>query len=463
MSRKSGGSIDQAVRNLAKWVQSDPYWSEMLDGVFYEHTSIAAEALEVPQEEVVELLDSELGTELFGAAFEDLLGKRYEVDPDNAVDAYLKRRGWRETPPGRRYLHGLRDATLSVYEVVAVEPGRWIDVQDLFLGGDPVRVSEVSMSRQVVQWDRFAARVLTVAEGHVFSGVVFPLDPKAANRLVEMLEKIGREAADDPGTQVLEPDDLKRQVLRASAPLMTSVWILMSMGSLRQPPPEMVNFDDEPVRFCDVRFPITGDASDEIAERMQNLAGWEPGGNEGEWVWKASGQTEERSAGIDGLRAEGLGGTSTYGFLRIGDGTLILSTNSLERAERGKSELGKALAGLVGTGLTEVRSVEQMLAENPLEEIGGDADEAPEIPPEVEARVVHQVLDRHYRRWPDEPIPALGGITPRQAAADPESRSQLIELLKELERSEERLSRQKGIPAYDFGWLWTELGVGRGS
>ena len=36
-----------------------------------------------------------------------------------------------------------------------------------------------------------------------------------------------------------------------------------------------------------------------------------------------------------------------------------------------------------------------------------------------------------YTKFPDEEVPALNGLTPRQAAADPESRPLLLELMKE--------------------------------
>jgi len=67
-------------------------------------------------------------------------------------------------------------------------------------------------------------------------------------------------------------------------------------------------------------------------------------------------------------------------------------------------------------------------------------------------------MDRHYREWIDEKIPALGDRTPRHAAKLKTIRPRLIELLKEMESDEERGVRE-GEPPYDFGWLWKELGI----
>jgi len=63
------------------------------------------------------------------------------------------------------------------------------------------------------------------------------------------------------------------------------------------------------------------------------------------------------------------------------------------------------------------------------------------LPPEV----LEQLQDRFERRWCEEHVPALGGLTPRQAAADPSRREALERLLAELERA------NRGRPADTIG------------
>jgi SEC-C motif len=53
------------------------------------------------------------------------------------------------------------------------------------------------------------------------------------------------------------------------------------------------------------------------------------------------------------------------------------------------------------------------------------------LPPEA----LEQLQDRFERRWCDERVPALAGLTPRQAAADPSRREALERLLREFERA----------------------------
>ena len=51
------------------------------------------------------------------------------------------------------------------------------------------------------------------------------------------------------------------------------------------------------------------------------------------------------------------------------------------------------------------------------------------LSPEEERAVVVHIQEQMERRWLDEPVPALGHLTPRQAAADPTRREQLERLL----------------------------------
>jgi SEC-C motif len=63
---------------------------------------------------------------------------------------------------------------------------------------------------------------------------------------------------------------------------------------------------------------------------------------------------------------------------------------------------------------------------------------------------------RHLESWLDTPIPALSGMTPREAASKPRKRKDLILLLKEVENHESRAPREQQI---DVSVLWTELGL----
>ncbi len=92
-----------------------------------------------------------------------------------------------------------------------------------------------------------------------------------------------------------------------------------------------------------------------------------------------------------------------------------------------------------------------------LDEVAG-ADQAT-----VMARLNAMVASQAQARWLDENIPALGGLKPRQAAADPTRREQLERLLAEFDRNDERLRGLDpdggGFITFDTAFLRRELGL----
>ena len=116
-------SIDRAIGNLLKWaargewdaLQSELYaahFEPVVDGV-----DLSDDALAVLPDDVARMLSMFIIEDFFTTEFGEH-GER------NVIDDYLKRRGWRESVPGRRYLEALRNSTVSLYEVVDVVPGR---------------------------------------------------------------------------------------------------------------------------------------------------------------------------------------------------------------------------------------------------------------------------------------------------------------------------------------------------
>ena len=89
----------------------------------------------------------------------------------------------------------------------------------------------------------------------------------------------------------------------------------------------------------------------------------------------------------------------------------------------------------------------------------GDVDEATLL-----ARLTTEMSRQMQTRWLDESVPAIGGLTPRKAAADPTRREQLERLLAEFDRLDERMREADtdgmGRPmAFDTAELRRELGL----
>ena len=206
----------------------------------------------------------------------------------------------------------------------------------------------------------------------------------------------------------------------------------------------MRNTDDEAVLFCEVRFPLTGDET-RVAAVLDGVEAFErEEDGEPRWRWLAPGSPTQRAARHRGERPAADTSQSDIGTTLIGDamirkGTLVLSVNSRERADRGHELLAPRLGDLVGPALiahqTPGRTLEEQSAQVPDE---------PEIPPEEVVQVMHSCLDDQYRRTLDDPLLMLDGKTPGEAAATPRDRARVIDWLKALENTEHRRAAEQG-------------------
>jgi hypothetical protein len=152
---------DQAIGHLIKWSEKDE-WAPYRRQVFAEHFELIMERFDISEQEIVDLLDEAFDM-VCGFVLEDFFTARFGEEGElNVVDDYLKRRGWREKVPAKRYLEALRDSVATLYEVVDLDPGHGMTVRDVVLGGDPVSVEEKLGSQSAARWDRIAGRIVTV-------------------------------------------------------------------------------------------------------------------------------------------------------------------------------------------------------------------------------------------------------------------------------------------------------------
>lgn len=353
---------------------------------------------------------------------------RLESGP-TLIELLLEREARRLRPGEARYLSRARLAHLRPYEIVRVRPDEGLDLLDLW-ARKPIRVHERLGTRQLVQWDVLAARVMLGAEGlPVLDGAPYLYPARARDPILKDLRSAHRTFRREvPG------DDL--DFLKRFGSFFFLWWIAYTIVPSR---PEIRTAEGDELVFTKVVFDVRD------AEGLGRALAGHPDldrQDDGSYAWFEPGGTPEFRRGLgafvlDGRRA-------------------VLETTSRARAERGRALLESLAGAAVRYRATSLESVEQAMARRP----SRPAREADEIPPEVAAQVVHGFYERHYRGWVDTPLPALRGKTPREAAGSKTGRPKVVALLKDLESHAAR-DRLAGRPAYDFGWMWAELGLDR--
>jgi hypothetical protein len=137
------------------------------------------------------------------------------------------------------------------------------------------------------------------------------------------------------------------------------------------------------------------------------------------------------------------------GTVRRARDRIVVETMAVERL--------RELQALVLEIVPDARLVDESTrpAANVLAETGPEMPPqgaAPELAPEDIAAIVRQ----HEDRWLSERIPALGGLTPRQAVADPAAREELIALLDDFEWQDRRTPNAFSM---DADRIRSELGL----
>jgi hypothetical protein len=295
------------------------------------------------------------------------------------VSEYLDSRGVL-LPQDERDLLELWEMTrLGFWEVIGSDGESRSTVRDTRTG-ETLEVTDRSMAGQFEPGDQILARFLP-GWGHNWpSGVALRIDLRHRDSLIALLD--------------LEPD--ADEIAR---------WY----GGLFAPP-SFANREGEPLVLCSARLkPMqTWDATTEI------LDGAYERDDETSGLWRELFDLNPDERIVRAL------------IRRDGD-ELVVEANSETRLDRVLEQLA-ALAEVV------TRETQPMRNPAELEAVSSDRPENEASTEPVDPELVAQIVDAIERRWLDEAVPALGGITPRQAVADPTRRKDLIALLRSFER-----------------------------
>jgi hypothetical protein len=461
------------LRGLMKWLTRDE-WRDRFAEVYDAHLQPACERSGAAVAEVVSILGEDwFMTTVWGSAFEDFLTRDFD-DGHNIVDDYLKRRGWKESPSTRAYMSALRTAVASLYEVSDIIKDTSFHARDLVRGGNPILISERSATRSLKQWDRIAARVVQVGSRAQITGAVLPYEREASEDVVKLLrnvtkrtdkekQKLANQVGRDVNHPAIVDASSKTEMLRATAPTITTLWLIDIIGRAVDPPVlDVRNAEGDDLLFCAVHFPLAVDATtDDIrmalsrcpALRQETTTFWN-------WFGPrkpAKARSRQKGTSKPLTFATTLDdGSLVLGGLELKGKTLVLSVNSQGRSDQGRVLLTELLGGLVGEPLVEMQTLDRVMASRR---------ESPPPPKldltEDERRtIIHQSLDRHYREMLDQPAPILGNKSPRAAARTAKGRAKVVDWLKMLENhAAKSVGRNDDMATYDFAWLWAELGL----
>jgi SEC-C motif len=353
---------------------------------------------------------------------------RHPVTGRTPVEEYLCEANSRLSPREREMLESWRDARFGLYEAEVVEEGRGVALRDL-CSGDRYFVHDVKASRSLVRWDCLVSRVEYFEGKWLFGGngtvVPRPLVPELLLRIVAEAKKTGQGSVEFLRSN---SHKLHRMITDLHQERIAGLQIVNFEGDLLEVSVARYRIVDEPALLTALRG---------VPEFEENL--YEDETSEiHSFAWLETGVRESRRS---------------YGIIAIKAGRLRLECNSRARLKLGR-QLVEQHAGPAVVHLRD--SFESLQAANRRMGRAPKEKEAA-VPFEVETELLRKMKEDHYAKWPDHPLPALGGKTPRSAVRTG-SRQAVLELIRVMENNDARASKQ-GQPAYDFSRLRQNLGL----
>jgi len=267
--------------------------------------------------------------------------------------------------------------TRSLYEVRSVRPGMALTVRDLATEVS-VDLGDRALSRQVEALDLLCLRIVPDGSGGltVADAMLVPRPHRA-----HVLELVRSGDGVDLLRWIADPN----------------------------PMPRLQNMEGEPLLFVTATYRVADpDATERALARKLRDDG------DGRLV-----ETIERH-----------GQQWTRGSIRLDGDQATVEANSAKRAKRLERTLLRAAPG-ARLIRREERGVEEALEEQ--RETGASAAEPIDVAAHPEAAAAMAEIVRGFERsWIDESIPALGGLTPRQALTDRKARAELEALLDDM-------------------------------
>ena len=358
-------------------------------------------------------------------------------------------------------LDELLRARLGMYEVNSVKEGTGVGLTELFTG-EEFFAHDVRASLSLVKWDIILTRMYKVRGLNRLQGASLNFPSTAKETLISLGEELYNQyRRSRPDASLAE--FMKEEGYRFNAAHDVLEKRFEEMQLLTVEGDELVysravyrvkDYVKASRKLDGLKDLLRVDEAEEDGSSSRAHYSWatsiEEGGLRTERRGREALAVSTHLEDLDGFRFRSLGD------IVITPEELSIECLSRQRLEKGKRMLQRALGGSIEHLNSEYRDIRDASEDKEEEATGHLEEEGHAVPPEVSRRLTLDSLDDHYRKWLDVPIPALKGVSPREASKTGEGRKVLEELLKSLENIELRRWRSEGV-GYPVDKLRREL------
>ncbi len=396
-------------------------------------------------------------------------GKKSGHFPEMPVAmSFIEEHPERVEPFQRRFIEEICSQPYSFFMVTGAEAGSHLFLKDLLRQLD-ICVLERTSSQTLVKGQILYTRVLTMDGVSIMAGCApVPIPAAFFNDLLDFRESLSEKLAGVDwqkfGLGQEEVDSITRELLSElfldREPQLREMYFNLRDELFNSSFPQLRNTDGDEMQPVNLHYTL-GCSAREAFGALKSLSLGE--GDEDllmDAVFDSRGELEAvRFPWLKkGNRRHETWDNTILGMLDIKGDKLVIEVNSRERAETIKRKITRRLGRRANLTNTVFESLEAMLSEaSSLRPEAEQTNEELMAMPEVQEQM-REMTERHWATWPDIPVPALEGQTPREAAGTPLGRERLEALLLDFE------GKSQGLPPGQIGpdvaALRRELGLG---
>jgi hypothetical protein len=343
----------------------------------------------------------------------------------------------------------IASADLGLHRVLAVEPGHWIELEDV-VSDRRTRVRSTDVSREAVRWDILLGRVMGGDPESLWGPVRLFVPAEEPELLAELRRLAGVDAAGVDAKAEFEVA-FREQALE----------LMRFRPPSRDIQPSYFTPEGDPMAHGQAAWKVHDPA--EVRARLQAFGGLAPGEplevtltvRRARLLAKDRPPLPEGALVVETARV-GDDENVPVATVRLEEGELQVETMSEERLESAIETVDADFGDVAELVRREVTPIERRLEERGPSAPEDDVALAPSTPAEG-ADLLSGFMAEWMHRWLDEPLPALGGETPSEAV-EGARRGEVVRLLRGIENRAERSGRQ-GEPGVDAAWLRAELAL----
>ena len=341
------------------------------------------------------------------------------------AEVYAEKYAGRLDPLERNLIENINRRPYSFYEVIKVDKGRGMELQDV-LKGDRTEVQERSGSEFVQPGDLLFGRAVSVDGVGMLMGLAPTIIPPGRKPdIIQFRKKLRRKSSNLTDETLYEWDIELRE-------------LYFLLDHVLNSPPQICNTDGDPLEFHRLIYEIS--SAEEALEKLCGLCvTMTPQEIRQEAKQDASGHILSVEFPWDRLghaMNQELPNT-ILGHIEIKGRRLTAEVNSKQRADVFRHEVDQRLGDLAHFKVDEIQDLASMMNRPETKRISKEKDdEQNELMRDPDVREqLSEFLARHWENWINEKIPALGGKTPKQAVKSADGREAVEALLKDAERA----------------------------